>query len=130
MLRSHSLILSMKINRSTISLNGLKFKSKIGLYDFERDQGNNFIVNISVDSEKIRFNDKINGTVNYEKKYSIVESEMSVSCNLMETVAHNISKRIHSELENIKLCKIEIIKENPKIVGDLDNSSFILETTN
>lgn len=130
MLRSHSLILSMKINRSTISLNGLKFKSKIGLYDFERDQGNNFIVNISVDSEKIRFNDKIGGTVNYEKMYSIVESEMSVSCNLMETVAHNISKRIHSELENIKLCKIEIIKENPKIVGDLDNSSFILETTN
>ena len=130
MLRSHSLILSMKINRSTISLNGLKFKSKIGLYDFERDKGNNFIVNISVDSEKIRFNDKIIGTVNYEKMYSIVESEMSVSCNLMETVAHNISKRIHSELENIKLCKIEIIKENPKIVGDLDNSSFILETTN
>ena len=130
MLRSHSLILSMKINRSTISLNGLKFKSKIGLYDFERDQGNNFIVNISVDSEKIRFNDKINGTVNYEKMYSIVESEMSVSCNLMETVAHNISKRIHSELENIKLCKIEIIKENPKIGGDLDNSSFVLETTN
>ena len=130
MLRSHSLILSMKINRLTISLNGLKFKSKIGLYDFERDQENNFIVNISVDSEKIRFNDKINGTVNYEKMYSIVESEMSVSCNLMETVAHNISKRIHSELENIKLCKIEIIKENPKIVGDLDNSSFILETTN
>ena len=130
MLRSHSLILSMKINRSTISLNGLKFKSKIGLYDFERDQGNNFIVNISVDSEKIRFNDKINGTVNYEKIYSIVESEMSVSCNLMETVAHNISKRIHSELENIKLCKIEIIKENPKIGGDLDNSSFVLETTN
>ena len=43
MLRSHSLILSMKINRSTISLNGLKFKSKIGLYDFERDQENNFI---------------------------------------------------------------------------------------
>ncbi len=130
MLRSHSLILSMKINRSTISLNGLKFKSKIGLYDVERDQGNNFIVNISVDSEKIRFNDKIGGTVNYEKMYSIVESEMSVSCNLMETVAHNISNRIHSELENIKLCKIEIIKENPKIVGDLDNSSFILETTN
>ena len=120
----------MKINRSTISLNGLKFNSKIGLYDFERDQGNNFIVNISVDSEKIRFNDKIGGTVNYEKMYSIVESEMSVSCNLMETVAHNISNRIHSELENIKLCKIEIIKENPKIVGDLDNSSFILETTN
>ena len=120
----------MKINRSTISLNGLKFISKIGLYDFERDQGNNFIVNISVDSEKIRFNDKISGTVNYEKMYSIVESEMSVSCNLMETVAHNISNRIHSELENIKLCKIEIIKENPKIVGDLDNSSFILETTN
>ena len=130
MLRSHSLILSMKINRSTISLNCLKFKSKIGLYDFERDQENNFIVNISVDSEKIRFNDKIGGTVNYEKMYSIVESEMSVSCNLMETVAHNISKRIHSELENIKLCKIEIIKENPKIGGDLDNSSFVLETTN
>ena len=28
----------MKINNSTISLNGLEFKSKIGLFDFEKEQ--------------------------------------------------------------------------------------------
>ena len=52
MLRSHSLILSMKINRSTISLNGLKFKSKIGLYDFERDQEGVLLSMFASDSAK------------------------------------------------------------------------------
>ena len=118
----------MKINKSTISLNGLQFNSKIGVYDFEKNKGNDFVVNISVDVENISFNDEIVGTVDYGNLYKIIASEMLKSCNLIETVAHNISSRIHGELKNIKLCKIEIIKKIPAIKGDLDSSSFLLET--
>ena len=45
----------MKINNSKISLNGLKFKSKIGLFDFEKEKGNSFVINVSIDVKKIRF---------------------------------------------------------------------------
>ena len=54
---------------------------------------------------------------------------MSKEYNLIETVAHRISSNVHSQIKNIKLCRLEIIKKNPPIDGNVDNSSFILETT-
>ena len=128
-LRNHFLIHSMKINNSTISLNGLEFKSKIGLYDFEKENGNTFIVNISVHVDKIMYNDSIEGTVDYSNLFSIIDREMSKEYNLIETVAHRISSNVYSQIKNIKLCRLEIIKKNPPIDGNVDNSSFILETT-
>ena len=119
----------MKINKSTLSLNGLKFNSKIGLFEFERKNGNNFVINISVDIDKIFYDDQIKGTVDYGELFSIIEFEMSKTTKLIETVAHKISSRVHAELKNIKLCKIEIIKKNPPLEGNLDSSSFLLETT-
>ena len=129
MVKNHFLILSMKINKSTISLNGLKFNSKIGLFEFERENGNNFVINISVDIDKISYDDQIKGTVDYGELFSIIEFEMSKTSKLIETVAHKISSRVHAELKNIKLCKIEIIKKNPPLEGNLDSSRFLLETT-
>ena len=127
--RNHFLTHSMKINNSTISLNGLEFKSKIGLFDFEKESGNTFIVNVSIDVDKIIYDDTIEGTVDYSNLFSIIESEMSKEYNLIETVAHKISSSIHYRIKNIKLCRLEIIKKNPPIDGNVDNSSFILETT-
>ena len=128
-LRNHFLIHSMKINNSTISLSGLEFKSKIGLFDFEKENGNTFIVNVSIDVDKITYDDSIEGTVDYSNLFSIIDREMSKEYNLIETVAHRISNNIHSQIKNIKLCRLEIIKKNPPIEGKVDNSSFILETT-
>ena len=75
------------------------------------------------------YDDTIEGTVDYSNLFSIIESEMSKEYNLIETVAHKISRNIHSQIKNIKLCRLEIIKKNPPIEGKVDNSSFILETT-
>jgi len=121
----------MKINKSTISLNGLEFNSKIGLLDYEKENGNTFIVNISVEVEvdKINYDDSVEGTVDYSEIFSIIKLEMSRECNLLETVAYKISSRIHKEINSIKLCRIEIIKNRPPLEGHVDNSSFILETT-
>ncbi len=131
MFRDHFLTHSMKINKSTISLNGLEFNSKIGLLDYEKENGNTFIVNISVEVEvdKINYDDSVEGTVDYSEIFSIIKLEMSRECNLLETVAYKISSRIHKEINSIKLCRIEIIKNRPPLEGHVDNSSFILETT-
>ena len=66
----------MKINNSTISLNGLEFKSKICLFDFEKESGNTFIVNVSIDVDKIIYDDTIEGTVDYSNLFSIIENEI------------------------------------------------------
>ena len=119
----------MKINNSIISLNGLEFKSKIGLFDFEKEKGNLFIINVSINVNKIIYDDTIEGTVDYSNLFSIIEEEMSKEYNLIETVAYKISRNIHSQIKNIKLCRLEIIKKNPPLEGSVNNSSFILETT-
>ncbi len=120
----------MKINKSIISLNGLVFHSKIGLFDIEKVNGNAFIINISVEVDKIKFNDTIEGTIDYSDLFSIINNIMSKKFNLIETAAHKISKDIHSKFKNIKFCRIEIIKKNPPLNAQLDSSSFILESIN
>ena len=119
----------MKIKGSSISLNDIKFHSKIGLYDFEKQEGNDFIVNISVQVDDLRYDDKISSTVDYGNIFEIINSEMGKECNLIETVAHKISIRIHSEIKSVNNCKLEIIKLKPSIEGDVGSSSFVLETT-
>ena len=119
----------MKIKGSSISLNDIKFHSKIGLYDFEKQEGNDFIVNISVQVDDLRYDDKISSTVDYGNIFDIINTEMGKECNLIETVAHKISSRIHSEIKSVNNCKLEIIKVKPPIEGDVGSSSFVLETT-
>ncbi|MAS39183.1 MAG: dihydroneopterin aldolase [Flammeovirgaceae bacterium] len=118
----------MKIKGSSISLNDIKFHSKIGLYDFEKEEGNDFIVNISVHVNDLKYDDNISSTVDYENIFGIINAEMGKECNLIETVAHNISSRIHSEIKSVNNCKLEIIKVKPPLDGKVGSSSFKLET--
>ena len=110
----------MKINKSLLSLNGLKFNSKIGVYDFEKLNGNEFIINISLNIDNNNFDD--------ESVYGTIELVMNKSFNLIETAAYEISKNIYVEFDQISSCTIEIIKLKPKIKGEINNSTFLLET--
>ena len=118
----------MKINKSLLSLNGLKFHSKIGVYDFEKLNGNEFIINISLNIDNNNFDDHIKKALDYESVYGIIELVMNKSFNLIETAAYEISKNIYLEFDQISSCAIEIIKLKPKIKGGINNSSFLLET--
>ena len=118
----------MKINKSLLSLNGLKFNSKIGVYDFEKLNGNEFIINISLNIDNNNFDDHIKKALDYESVYGIIELVMNKSFNLIETAAYEILKNIYLEFDQISSCAIEIIKLKPKIKGGINNSSFLLET--
>ena len=106
----------MKINKSLLSLNGLKFNSKIGVYDFEKLNGNEFIINISLNIDNNNFDDHIKKALDYESVYGIIELVMNKSFNLIETAAYEISKNIYLEYDQISSCNIEIIKLKPKII--------------
>ena len=118
----------MKINKSLLSLNGLKFNSKIGVYDFEKLNGNEFIINISLNIDNNNFDDHIKKALDYESVYGIIELVMNKSFNLIETAAYEISKNIYLEFDQISSSTIEIIKLKPKIKGGINNSTFLLET--
>ena len=118
----------MKINKSLLSLNGLKFNSKIGVYDFEKLNGNEFIINISLNIDNNNFDDHIKKALDYESVYGIIELVMNKSFNLIETAAYEISKNIYLEFDQISSSTIEIIKLKPKIKGEINNSTFLLKT--
>ncbi|MEC7894980.1 MAG: dihydroneopterin aldolase [Bacteroidota bacterium] len=118
----------MKINKSLLSLNGLKFNSKIGVHDFEKLNGNEFIINISLNINNNNFDDHIKRALDYELVYRTIELVMNKSFNLIETAAYEISKNIYLEFYQISSCTIEIIKLKPKIKGEINNSTFLLET--
>jgi|TARA_Y100000782_G_C10097025_1_gene228726 dihydroneopterin aldolase len=118
----------MKINKSLLSLNGLKFNSKIGVYDFEKLNGNEFIINISLNIDNNNFDDHIKKALDYELVYGIIELVMNKSFNLIETAAYEISKNIYLEFDQISSSTIEIIKLKPKIKGGINNSTFLLKT--
>ena len=73
----------MKINKSLLSLNGLKFNSKIGVYDFEKLNGNEFIINISLNIDNSNFDDHIKRALDYELVYGLIELVMNNSFNLI-----------------------------------------------
>ena len=118
----------MKINKSLLSLNGLKFNSKIGVYDFEKLNGNEFIINISLNIDNNNFDDHIKKALDYESVYGIIELVMNKSFNLIETAAYEISKKMYLEFDQISSSTIEIIKLKPKIKGGINNSTFLLKT--
>ena len=52
-----------------------------------------------------------------------------MSSLFLERKISEVEEKIRSQIKNIKLCRLEIIKKNPPLEGSVNNSSFILETT-
>ena len=94
----------MKINKSLLSLNGLKFNSKIGVYDFEKLNSNEFIINISLNIDNNNFDDHIKRALDYESVYGTIELVMNKSFNLIETAAYEISKKFRKKISLNQNC--------------------------
>lgn len=102
-----------------IFLRDVKFHTAIGVFDFERLVGNDFILNLSVeiDSTKEMEEDQLEGTLNYAELYEICNKEMSRGCQLIETVCLRIADKIKSLYPQVKSGEIEIVKVAPPIKG-------------
>ena len=70
------------------------------------------IVNISIDVDKITYDDSIEGTVDYSNLFSIIDGEMSKEYNLIETVAHEISSSIHSRKKILNCAELRLLKKS------------------
>jgi len=100
-----------------ISLEGLEFFAYHGVHDFEKEQGNSFIVDVEVelDVSKAEQTDELSGTVDYEKVFDIVSKEMAVRSKLLEHVSSRICNAILKNWQQIEHVKVRIGKMNPPI---------------
>ena len=112
-----------------VSLEGMEFYARHGYYEEERVIGNKYSVDVTlhVDFSEAAFEDKLEGTVNYEKVYEIVQNVMSINANLLEHLAGKMIKSLKQNFPQIKLAHVRISKYNPPIMGLCQRATVELE---
>ena len=111
-----------------ISLEGLAFYSYHGYHEVEREKGNHFELNITVDTDfsAAAENDDLTQTVDYEKLYAIAKEEMANTSKLLEHVVNNIGKRILKE-SGVKEVEVSLSKFNPPINGECKRATVSMK---
>lgn len=106
-------------------MEGLEFHAYHGVYPHERDSGNWFEVDLSVETDftGAAEKDELAGTVNYEALFRIVKEEMERPSKLLETVVHKIVEAILNELPAVMAVEIKLSKINPPIGGKCRKAS-------
>jgi dihydroneopterin aldolase len=99
----------------TIHLNKLRFFAFHGVYNEEKNTGNEFEVNLSVEVDLIPGEDDFSDAVDYVKLYEVVSGEMKCRKLLIETVAESIISSVFKMYSKVYSAKIEIWKLTPAV---------------
>ncbi|MEM6723116.1 MAG: dihydroneopterin aldolase [Bacteroidota bacterium] len=107
-----------------IAVEGMLFYAYHGFYEEERIIGNEYQVDIYVESDfkKAAQNDDLEDTINYESIHLVAKSEMARSTKLLETLCDRMANRLKSQFTNIETLKIRISKKNPPMKGIIARS--------
>jgi 7,8-dihydroneopterin aldolase/epimerase/oxygenase len=114
----------------TIKLEGLSFYAFHGVYDYERQAGNTFLVDVEVEFPLSRLPqvDDMAETPDYQLLHTIVKEEMSIPCQLLETLARHMTSRLWDSFAEVRQVKIQLRKLNPPIGNVCASSSVVLVT--
>ena len=116
------------MNQDIVSLEGIEFYAFHGFYEYERKEGNDFVVDVhvSTDFSTAAGTDDLSGTVNYEGIYQIVKEEMAISTKLLERLAQRMVDRIQQSFIKVKKIEISVAKKNPPVGGKVDQSRITM----
>ncbi len=111
-----------------VALEGLEFHGFHGLYPHERESGNWFEVDISVETDfsLAAETDDLSGTVNYEVLFRIIRDEMDKPAKLLERLAGKIAEDVLQEIPAALNVHIKISKLNPPIGGKCKKATIAL----
>ena len=111
-----------------IQLENMEFYAFHGHFKEEQIVGNRFIVSVTIDTdlEKPAKSDRLDDTLNYQKAYQIVKSEMVKKSHLLENIASRILDALYSNFNTIRTATVKISKMNPPIGGKMDCVSITL----
>lgn len=105
--------------KGTIALNGMEFHSFHGVYDYEKEVGNNFRIDVAfeVDLEKAATSDDIADTLDYVVVYEEIAAVMDKPVNLLERLAYQITEQLMVRFPQALSVEILIAKEAPPVGG-------------
>ncbi len=112
-----------------ISLEGIEIFAHHGYYDEERKKGNTFIIDITLttDFQKAADKDLIEGTVNYEHVYDLIEKEMGNPAKLLEHLAQRIVNKVMEGFSNVTAIELSISKLNPPLSGKCKKAKVTIQ---
>jgi 7,8-dihydroneopterin aldolase/epimerase/oxygenase len=105
----------------------MRFYAYHGYYEEEQRIGNNFVVDIYIDTGMTTAagqKDDLELTINYETVYEVVRFEMKKKQKLLETVSAKILDAIRAQFRGIFQVRLRIRKLNPPL-GGMVASSYI-----
>ncbi|WP_321288553.1 dihydroneopterin aldolase [uncultured Sunxiuqinia sp.] len=111
-----------------IDLEGLEFYAYHGHYPIEKEVGNKFIVNVSIqtDCEAAGKSDRLEDALDYQKVYELIMQEMAITSDLLENVATRILNQLYAEFSVIEHARVKISKINPPMGGQIEKVSVTL----
>jgi dihydroneopterin aldolase len=106
------------MGRFVIRLNGLRFYSRIGVFDQERSVGNEFRVDLTAVADASGFrSENLDTTVSYADIYDVVAEAMRREWLLLESVSSYIADTVLDRWTLISDVKVCITKLSPPIPG-------------
>ena len=109
----------------TIQLNNLRFFAKHGMFAEEISVGNEFEVNLTIDTLAPKaIVTSIEETINYAEVYEVVKQLFSERKQLLETLAMEVTEALKNRFPAILSLKVQIIKLHPPITGFIGSVSI------
>lgn len=110
-----------------VRLTNVRLYAYHGYYAIEREIGNEFALDVITRWEtEIKVKDDISKTVNYENLFILVEKEMMVAQQLLETVVENIADQIQIAYPFLNF--IQVVMHKPVQLGGAVDKATIIET--
>lgn len=103
--------------KGEIKLHDLKFHVKHGVYDSEKLEAQDFLVNIGIryDISKPSKSDAISDALDYVKVAQVVDEQMNIPSELLEHLATRIITCLKTEFPLIEEIEVQITKQNPPL---------------
>jgi dihydroneopterin aldolase len=107
-----------------LSLEGMLFKSHIGVYEYEQQYGNNFEVDVYVESKMITGDrDSLSDTIDYDNIYQHVKAIMGNKYHLIEYAANVLLVTLVNNIKGADCITVRLTKLHPPLGGDVKKVS-------
>ena len=112
-----------------IELEGLHFYAYHGYYELERIIGNEFVVNVTIETDNTLAGntDQLEDALNYQQVYDIVKYEMEIKSNLLEHVAKRIIDSLWKSFPGSESIMVKVTKLNPPMGGEVEKASVTMK---
>jgi len=115
----------MKVEKSTISLDNMRFYSYHGVLPQERTVGGDYSLSLKMECqvERSMTTDSVDDTVDYGQVAQLASQEMAEPSLLLERVAYRIAHRLLQNFAHISAVEVRLSKLAPPLQADCDSAT-------